>query len=255
MNVREVVGLDPNYAEINREERNYAAVFYSALLRPGNIEKFLGLLGVNETPGDDFGIYFEYAYLRDIWRKIPDDEAKRSVLRHFLPISNIEELSNLPPVELNSHFGAGVSASNTFVQQPGKWALSKYDKTIVDNDDFLTICKFKWSFNIKPDIVIHLDKDRAICIEAKYKSGEGQYPGTDRDKAVFNRRDISYVGQMELQKFMMEDLLGIQTDFVFLVHKKSKSETHKVVTWAEVFQCMETSELPPFAQIMIQNVS
>ena len=67
MNIREVIGLDPNYSEINREERNYAAVFYAALLKPGNIEMFLALLGIDETPGEDFGIYFEYAYLRDIW--------------------------------------------------------------------------------------------------------------------------------------------------------------------------------------------
>lgn len=255
MNIRKIIGLDPNYSEINREERNYAAIFYAALLKPGNIEKFLALLGIDETPGEDFGIYFEYAYLRDIWSKIYDDETKRSVLWQFLPITNIGELSNLPPVELNTYFGAGISASKAFVQQPGKWALSKYDRTIEGNDDFLTVCKFKWSFNIKPDIVIHLDKDRAICIEAKYESGEGQYPGTERDKAVFKRREIPYVGQMDLQKYMMEELLGIQTDFVFLVHKKSKSETHKVVTWSEVFDCLETSALPPFAQTMIKNVS
>jgi hypothetical protein len=255
MNIREIIRLDPNYSEINREERNYAAVFYAALIKPGNTEKFLNLLGISELPGDEFGIYFEYAYLRDIWRKIADEQTKKNILRQFLPIDNIDEIIARSAEEINRHFGVAFTISKTFIQQPGKWALSNYDKTILGNDDFLKVCKFKWAFNIKPDIVIHFDKNRAICIEAKYESGEGQYPSAERDKAIFNRRGIPYVGQMKLQKYMMEELLGVQTDFVFLVYKKSKSETHRVITWREVFDGLDTSDLPPFAQTMIQNVS
>jgi len=82
-----------------------------------------------------------------------------------------------------------------------------------------------------------------------------RYPSSERDKVAFSRRGVPYVGQMELQKYMMEELLGVQTDFVFLVYKKSKSETHQVVTWREVFDCLDTSDLPLFAQTMILNVS
>jgi hypothetical protein len=60
---------------------------------------------------------------------------------------------------------------------------------------------------------------------------------------------------MELQKYMMEDLLGITTDFVFLVFRKSVSNTHKVLTWAEVFQGMKLDNLPRFARDMLKNVS
>jgi len=253
MNIRGICELDPNYSEINREERNYAAVFYAALIKPGNTQRFLNLLGIDETPGVEFGIYFEYAYLRDIWSKISDEETKKNIIRKLCPVSNIDEVLSGSARDINHYFGAS-KESATYIQQPGWWAISKYDKTIKDNGDFLKVCRFKWSFNIKPDIVIHLDKNRAICIEAKVVSGEGQYPG-DKDKAVFNRRGIPYVGQMELQKYMMEELLGIQTDFIFLVYKKSKSETHQVVTWREVFDCLDISDLPPFAQTMIQNVS
>jgi hypothetical protein len=254
MNIRDVCGLDPSYAEINREERNYAAVFYAALIQPGNTERFLNLLGIDETPGDEFGIYFEYAYLRDIWNKITDDKTKKEIIRQLCPVSSIDEVLSGSAQDINHYFGAS-KESATYIQQPGWWAISKYDRTIANNDDFLKVCKFKWSFNIKPDIVVHQDKNRAICIEAKYESGEGQYPSSEKDKAVFNRREIPYVGQMELQKYMMEHLLGVQTDFVFLVYRKSKSETHKVVTWSEVFDCLDTSKLPPFAQTMIRNVS
>ena len=38
---------------------------------------------------------------------------------------------------------------------------------------------------------------------------------------------------------MMEELLGVKTDFMFLVYKKEKSETHKVVSWAEAFRTIE----------------
>lgn len=45
MNIREIAQLTPNYFEINREERNYAAIFFAVLCRPGNAEKFLQQFG------------------------------------------------------------------------------------------------------------------------------------------------------------------------------------------------------------------
>jgi len=114
---------------------------------------------------------------------------------------------------------------------------------------------FKWSFNIKPDIVIHTDKNTALCIEAKYKSGEGQYPSSKEDKAIFNERKIDKVGQTILQKYMMEDLLGIKTKFMFLVSKKIKSDSHKVMVWKEAFELLDISYLPGFAKQMIQKIS
>lgn len=254
MNIRDICGLDPSYAEISREERNTAAIFFAALIKPGNTERFLELLGIDETPGNDFGIYFEYAYLRDLWNRITDEETKKEIIRRLCPVNNIDAVLSGFAQEINHHFGAS-KESATYIQQPGWWAISKYDRTIANNDDFLKICRFKWSFNIKPDIVIHLDKSRAICIEAKVESDEGQYPSSERDKAIFHRRGIPYVGQMELQKYMMEELLGVETRFLFLVKKKSKSETHQVITWREVFDCLDISDLPPFAQTMICNVS
>ena len=58
MNIREIAKLYPNYSEINREERNYAAIFFAALCKSGNVEKFLSHCGFNQKPGQDFGIYF-----------------------------------------------------------------------------------------------------------------------------------------------------------------------------------------------------
>jgi hypothetical protein len=60
---------------------------------------------------------------------------------------------------------------------------------------------------------------------------------------------------MALQKYMMEELLGIKTEFLFLVARKENSGTHKVISWADAFGCLEMSEMPGFAVEMAGNVS
>ncbi|MBT3363122.1 MAG: hypothetical protein HN407_05615 [Chloroflexi bacterium] len=255
MNVREIAQLSPNYSEINREERNYAAIFFAALCKPGNPEKFLEYCGFSGETGPEFGIYFEYAYLRDLWYKISNESIKKEIIQQKLKIKDIDRILNKSFKEINQLFGVGDKASETYIQFPGKWSIGKYCNNFPDDDDFLSICRFKWSFNIKPDIVIHLDKNRAICIEAKYESGEGSYPATNQEKAIFKARGIKYVRQMDLQKYMMVELLGLSTDFMFLVFKKEKSETHKVVSWSEAFGSVDMKEMPAFAVEMAGKIS
>ena len=60
---------------------------------------------------------------------------------------------------------------------------------------------------------------------------------------------------MELQKYMMEELLGVKTDFMFLVFKKEKSVTHKVVSWSEAFGSIDMQEMPKFAVDMAKKIS
>jgi len=107
MNIREIARLAPNYCEINREERNYAAIFFAALCKPGNAERFLSHCGFEGKLRSDFGIYFEYAYLRDLWSQIKDDAAKKEIIRLHLRISGIDEILRLPVVEVNRKFGVG----------------------------------------------------------------------------------------------------------------------------------------------------
>jgi len=138
---------------------------------------------------------------------------------------------------------------------PGNWAITKYDSSFESNKDFLSTCIFKWSFNIKPDIVIHTDVERAICIEAKYGSGEGQYPGTEHDKRVFRRRNMNFVKQTSLQRHMMTELLGVETQFLFLVKNDSGgSDTHRTISWRRAFSCMKIENCPPFAADMLANL-
>jgi hypothetical protein len=255
MNIREIAQFTPNYFEINREERNYAAIFFATLCLSGNVEKFLHYIGIEISPGPDFGIYFEYAYLRDLWSKIDNEEVKKEIIRQNLSINGIKDILQLSLAGINQKFGVSGETSAQFLQYPGKWAIVKYNENFPDNDDFLKICRFKWSFNIKPDIVIHLDRNYAVCIEAKYESGEGFYPSLEAEKSIFNRRGLKYVGQTELQKYMMEDLLGVETEFMFLVSRKEKSGTHKVVSWAEAFGCLDMNGMPNFALQMVKKIS
>jgi len=255
MNIRESAGLDPNYFEINREERNYAAILFAALCQPGNIERFLKLCGRDDAVGPEFGIYFEYAYLRDLWSKIESEDAKRTIIRNHLKIQGIDEIMTRPVEEINTLFGVAGTPSTTHIQFPGKWALTKYAENFSDSEDLRNICRFKWSFNIKPDIVIHLTKSKAICIEAKYESGEGSYPSSEAQKAIFDQRELPRVKQTDLQRYMMEDLLGIETDFWFLVSKSSNSLSHKEITWKQMFEALELVAMPAFARQMVERIS
>ena len=255
MKIWKTAQLAPNYYEINREERNYAAILFAALCKPGNAEIFLRQCGFSGEVGPDFGIYFEYAYLRDLWHSINNNVMKKEIIRGQLKIAGIDEILALPVVDINRKFGVGERPSKDFIQYPGRWAMIHYSKSFKDDGDFLKICKFKWAFNIKPDMVIHLDKDRAICIEAKFGSNEGSYPASSNEKLIFKDRGISDVGQMELQKYMMEELLGIRTDFIFLASKKGRSDTHRVMSWADVFGTLNMEDMPPYAREMVKRIS
>ena len=257
MHIRKTIGLSPNYSTINREERNYAALLFAALCLPENTQRFLTACGYHQKINDEFGVYFEYAYLRDLWHTIANENIKKSIIRNHLKIKNIDAILNLPLKEINQLFGVSGQASAKCLQYPGKWSISKYHHHFLDNDDFLAICKFKWAFNIKPDIVIHLDKNHAICLEAKYASSEGYYPASTQDKRIFTARGLikHSTGQIELQKYMMQVLLGIQTDFLFLVPHPKNHCNYKIITWAEAFNCLDTQRMPTFAKTMIEMIS
>jgi hypothetical protein len=244
MNIRTFLNYIDGYYKINREERNLTAILYHLLLLDDNLKLFLQKIN-NDFPINDseMGIYFEYSYLRDLWNNIRNDnDTRMKLILEFLKPVNSDALSNMDVVDFNKYFGA---KSESYIESPGNWSIRNYDKTIIENDEFLKVCKFKWCFNIKPDIVIHTSNDSAFCIEAKFESKEGQYP-SGIDKQIFRRRMLHSIGQLSIQKKLMEELLGLQTDFIFLVQKKSESNTHKTFTWQEVFQTLDSSNAPFF---------
>lgn len=249
MNIRTLLDFKDGYYKINREERNLAAIFYHTLLLGDNLKLFLISIDCklpvieNET-----GIYFEYAYLRDLWNRKANEngnEIKRKLILDFLKPSNREELEQMSIYNFNKYFGANRALSSEHIVSPSNWSISSFSNTY-NNDEFLKVCKFKWCFNAKPDIVIHTTHNTAICIEAKFESGEGKYPSKNEEKEIFNQRGLNSVGQLCIQKKIMEELLEIQTEYIFLVQKKSHSETHKKITWEEAFKNLDTTNCPFF---------
>ena len=255
MNIREYLNCKSSYAPINREERNLAAILYHVLLLNDNLGQFLALI---ECPFDvlesEMGIYVEYAYPRDLWSRIGDNETKKGLILALLKPTNADELQEMTVSEFNRHFGAVPQPSTKHIQSPGLWSVSRFDTTIEDDDEFLKTCMFKWAFNAKPDIVIHTSRDEAVCIEAKLVSSEGMYPQSGVEKKIFRSRGLEYVSQTSLQRYLMEDLLGIDTWFVFLAQKTRQSiATHRVVTWKDVFASLDLSRVPGFMEEMISS--
>ena len=120
--------------------------------------------------------------------------------------------------------------------KPEHLVARQVHQTIGDPAEVPRTCMFKWSFNAKPDIVIHADRDRALCIEAKLESGEGQYPASASEKAIFDKLGLPRVSQTRLQRYLMEDMLGIETEFLFLIPELTSHATdHRMVTWATAF--------------------
>lgn len=254
---RSLLGWTDGYHAICREERNVAAIFYHLLLQGTNLRRFLDRVG-SKLPmrADETAIYFEYAYLRDLWNaRVRDVETARALILDLLAPPNADELRGMSVVELNEFFGAVPVASREYIQMPGKWSIERFAPHILDDDAFLRTCRFKWAFNAKPDIVIHTTHDAALCVEAKVESGEGQYPTKPSEIAEFNRRGIPLQGQTDLQTYILRELLGIDAEFVFLVAKASaRSETHRTITWAEAFGALDTSGCPPFIERWIARI-
>ena len=201
-------------------------------------------------------IFLEYAYPRDLWSQIKDNDTKRGLILELLKPSNMDALQEVSVLDFNKHFGAVPGPSVKYVQSPGSWSLPKFNKTITDDGELLKTCMFKWAFNAKPDVVIHTSRDQAVCIEAKLKSSEGQYPQSGSEKKIFHSRGLEYVSQTGLQRYLMQDLLGIETQFVFLVEKPAKTrDTHDLLLWKDAFESLDLSGLPRFMHEIIGAVS
>lgn len=238
------------YMAINREERNLAAVLYATLLVNDNLTKLLDLVDYNlPVEPSQTVAYFEYAFLRDLWDQGGLDNAgKRNLGTELLGTADVHSLSTATTSEWNEHFGCGgKTLSIRHVQSPGSWALTRYDANIQNDADFLATTRFKWCWNTKPDLVVHTTLEHALVIEAKLESGEGRYPSSAADRAIFARRGLASVSQTELQQHMFDKLLGIQILPLFVVKKPGAvSLSHKQVRWHEIFEKLDLTGLPSF---------
>jgi hypothetical protein len=256
-NFRTALSFTDGYDAICREERNLAAIFYHLLLDPANLSKFLELIHCDHRIiPDEMAIFFEYAFARDLWSsRVKHESTARACIEQFVRPPDPAALARLSIRQFNEFFGAAGTASATDIQMPRCWSIQKYGPHIDDDEFFLRVCKFKWAFNAKPDIVIHTSRETAICIEAKVESGEGQYPSSAADCREFDRRNLPRVRQTELQKFIFEELLGIRAQYVFLVPDSSRrSATHQTLTWSKAFEALDCRLSAPFIPRWIGRV-
>ena len=264
-NIREIVGKTDRYSKFVREERNLAAIFYHVLLQGDNTERFFNLIKTPyEKIQEEFGIYFEYAYLRDLWHGLKRDDRKKKIELNLVNEKKIEIIKKFLPhdifqtdwryenvEEFNNYFV--FRPSKQHIQNPGRWNISRLNKNIKNNDEFEAVCKFKWAFNIKPDIVIHTSLESAVCIEAKLESDESTYPKNKKETEIFDERGLDRIKQTDMQKYLMDIILGINTTFVLLVKKSTIPKDNKFV-WREVFDSLDLKNIPSYMYETIKRL-
>lgn len=244
------------FSTFNREERNAVATLYAALLTPGNLQVFAELLNWRGL-GDpsEAEIFVEWSFTRDLWKRHQGPEARRAAVLETLAPGNREYLATCSIAEFNAFFGASPKASAKQIQYPGRWSVAKLDEAVLDNEEFRRTCVYKWSFNVKPDLVVHGSAGDLLCIEAKWEGGGSSYPSAAEERQAFVRRQLKTATQFEVQQHLVGELLGFRGDFRYLVRQATTQTTgFDTVTWKEALGRMDVSRLPPFVRRWIAHL-
>jgi hypothetical protein len=243
------------YYTFVREERQFSFVLAHLLMQRGrNLERFLslipGLSGIEAHELEDAEVYVEYSFLRDDWVQLGRDNDRRRerILELLAKVDGLRSLAAGPLPDsiaaFNAFFMGGAGENIKYdIAYPGLWSVGALSKQFEERPDlFKDACKFKWSFNIKPDIVVEVPGHRPLSIEAKLESKEGEYPVARAECQVF---DAAFpagqrrVKQVDLQKFMFENLLGEPCLPVFVDRSGTPPPGVVGLTWAQVFRVME----------------
>lgn len=267
--IRDLLGFHDPYVSFCREERNYAALLYHVLLLPGNLQRFLEHLQEEGVVSDTWPkdtetaeLYMEYAILRDMWKRVrPDPDTAVHTIAALVPGFPLEHLSD-DPAKFNGLLVSGSNPSSKHVQNPGRWSIAKINSLYGPDETevFRLTCMFKWSFNIKPDLALQLSPDHVIVLETKYESAAAKYPTKPEEQAIFNARRCERVGQMELQDFLLRNILGMQTAHL-LVRKNPLSPPvtpdsqapYVTTTWKSILGSLDLGQAHSFARAMIDT--
>jgi hypothetical protein len=236
------------FSTFNREERGAVAILFAALLHRPNLERF-GQLADWELGTDETEVFVEWTYLRDLWAAHPGaNAAKRTAVLNALEPNNRAWLERCTIEEFNRYFcPTGPSVRND-IYYPGKWSVRGLSETLTDDGEFRRTCRFKWAFNVKPDLVL-MTNGRVLCIEAKWDSGEGAYPANEAEKKIFRDRGLDSVSQTEVQLYLVNELLGFDGSFRYLVRGgRARSDSHPTITWGEVLGQLDFTPFPSFVQ-------
>lgn len=256
-----------------REERLFCAILYHLLLQDNrNLDTFVDSINAQLTPdrqlahpGSAASIFVEFTYLRDDWKALDkNNDAKRS--RIFELFSRSPVLRSLDPDSFpsasacgsfNERFmglrGARIQSDIAF---PGQWPVKELCRAFGNEPAvFRELCRFKWAFNIKPDLVIVAPGATSICVEAKLESREGTYPTSNEECAIFDEvfgPGNGRQNQVELQEFMLATLLGLPCETV-TVGRDRFTGGGTFLSWAELFERLDLTGSIDFVRRLVQE--
>ena len=150
------------------------------------------------------------------------------------------------------------------IASPALWSLKGLAERFGDSPTvFRDLCRLKWSFHIKPDVVIRIPGHRSICVEAKLESGQSSYPVRPEtvlfDSVVGKNQRV---GQFDLQRFMFERLLGEPVSSVMVQKRYPRSgASAPTLIWGEIFSQLaigddaRTKSIPFVFKLLDENAS
>jgi len=261
------------FYEFVREERLFCATLAHLLMERGpNLATFLNLTNAR-LPADsrlptarleEAQIYVEFTFLRDYWNRLgKDNEGKRSFI--FKLLSRVERLGcyeegGLPDTisGFNEFFmGESGSRIQRDIGYPGQWSVATlFERFGRDPEEFRDFCRFKWAFNIKPDMVVLVPGSPPLSIEAKLESKEGQYPTSNRECEIFDRLfgvGKGHVRQIELQQFMFDKLLDAPCQAVVVGRSEWPGADVPFLTWENVFNELDLNSSIGYVRRLIEE--
>jgi hypothetical protein len=273
------------FYEFVREERQYCAVLAHLLMSSGeNLRTFVQLVNQQLADARPFEysegteIYLEYSYLRDKWRELssPLREDPRTNRRGAYDAVNLKKrefiadlLLGLPEVQDLDPPDAsrGAAAWNQYfmgstggrivreVASPALWPVSGLAAQFAHAPaTFYALCKVKWSFRIKPDLVMVMPDQRPLCIEAKMESPEGAYPtGSECGVVDGVMGAVTRCRQFELQDFMFSELLGTPCQSLVIAQKPARVGGPPALSWGAIFTALDHSRSIPFVERFLHS--
>jgi len=171
--------IDKPYFKVNREERFYCFLLCHSLLMSEIVrEGFTNL--INHKIGKildvrDLEVYIEAAVLRDFWYDLGNPKKyddKTHSRRQELLLYLLKKFVNLPKTVIdindNDYDFLWTKKSPKKLWNPGHWneTCIKNNKAGIEKEQVDKLCKIKWAFNAKPDIML-VSNNHVVLIEAK----------------------------------------------------------------------------------------
>ncbi|MFO0552240.1 MAG: hypothetical protein U0271_27885 [Polyangiaceae bacterium] len=234
------------YYEVNREERNYCALFAHALLSSSDCRERACVVirrrtGVALDP-HHLEVYLEVAALRDYWNDLGDPQRydeethrrRRAVLDAILSFSSTDTgVIDREPLFWTNGVGSKL------------WSPARWDLHALDSASLPHLKEVRMAFNAKPDILL-MSPTSAVVLEAKVESGEG------RNEAV------GYA-QIKTQKLIVDlwkKLIPIfQPLHVVLATLKLRRASELDLEWADVLEMVDSSGVDAFTKTALGRLA